>query len=121
MAGICASGVAGIGASETTDREKKRLSDGHSSKGHQSKKLKEPLSCPSSGRMDLLSEDVMGSFPQVRTNVEVSRVAVGHSHRVCKGFVDKVLFLYLFCFIFLCSGYNMFVQGLGYPRYIWVV
>lgn len=45
--------VAGISASDTTivkDPERKSHRDKHSSKSHPSKKLKEPLSCPSSGK-----------------------------------------------------------------------
>lgn len=73
------SGVVSIGASNTSvmkDQEKKRHRDGHFSKGHHSKKLKEPVSCPSSGGVGSLSENDMGSFPQMRANVEASGVAV---------------------------------------------
>lgn len=93
------SGVVGIGASETNvmkDREKRRHRDGPSSKGYYSKKLKEPVSCPSSGGVDSLSENDMGSFPQImRVNVEVFGMVVGNGLPVCKSFVDK--------FVLLCS------------------
>lgn len=91
--------IAGTGASEAAaakDRDKKRHRDGHSSKGHHSKKLKEPLSCPSSGKMDLFPDDATESFPRVKATTEVSGLSTGGGLHVCKGLVDKVLFFVYF-------------------------
>lgn len=84
------------------DRDKKRLCEGHSIKGHHSKKLKEPLSCPSSTSLGLLSEAGIMSSPRLETIMGVSGVSTKSSLRVCKGFADKVPFPYislLFSFI----------------------
>lgn len=83
----------GTGVSEAAaakDRDKKRHRDGHSSKGHHSKKLKEPLSCPSSGKVDLFPDDTTESSPRVKANTEVYGLSTGGGLHVCKRLVEKL-------------------------------
>lgn len=85
--------VTGVGASETTlvkEREKKRHRDGHSSKGHVSKKLKEPLSCPSSFKVDLPFEGIGELSPRDHSRAGASDVNAGGGLHVCKSLVDKL-------------------------------
>lgn len=96
----------GAGASATTatkDRERKRHHDGHTSKGNQAKKLKQPLSCPSSGKVDLFSEDGTESIHKVKAKTDTTGLIIEGSLRSCKGLVDKVLFPCLFCLSFCFS------------------
>lgn len=81
---------------EVPSNEKKRHPDGHSSRSHHSKKLKEPVNCSSTDEVPLSTRSGM----DVRVNFSMGTPAVSDSYvrglRLCKTYVDQVIFYFIF-------------------------
>lgn len=98
----------GVGNSESAvvlskEKDKKRHREGGSSRGHHSKKFKEPVVCPSFVDPPKVGSE---SFGRVATDPGLSGGRSGGDLRVCKNYVDQVTSLLfssscLFPFLFV--------------------
>lgn len=90
-----ASTVEAIGVGESNaalvrDREKKRHRDGGTSRGHHSKKFKEPVSCLKSENLSLSAKVGSLSCERVTVGASSEPELSGSGLVLCKGYADKV-------------------------------
>lgn len=87
------------------DKEKKRYRDGNSSRGHHSKKLKEPMVCLNVEEVVPGSKSGSESCARVTADLGFRGGSIEGGLLICKNYVEKV---FVFCPFIVCCSFILY-------------